>query len=182
MQPWPYKEEPEISKVGWRTIVRKVFTQPDGRDAEYYTFNGPKSRAGAVIALTPDNKVVVAEQFRPGPEMILQELPGGGIDSGEDPQVGVMRELREETGYISDEVEFLGNVFKDSYTNTTWYFYLARNCHKPHEQSLDDGEFVTIKEIEIADLFENARNGRMTDVSAVFLAYETLKSIQDMKQ
>ncbi|MDX2775859.1 hypothetical protein PV379_00615 [Streptomyces caniscabiei] len=86
MQAWPYKRDPETQKVGRRTIVRKVFLQPDGREAEYYTVNGLQSRAGAVIALTSENKVIIAEQFRPGPEMTLQELPGGGINAGEDPK------------------------------------------------------------------------------------------------
>ncbi|MDX2775860.1 hypothetical protein PV379_00620 [Streptomyces caniscabiei] len=79
---------------------------------------------------------------------------------------------------MSEDVTFLGSVYKDAYTNTMWYFYLARDCRNPHTQELDDGEFVNIKEITIDELFDNARSGRMTDVSAVFLAYEALKEVQ----
>lgn len=78
MKPWPYAEEPEEIKLGWRTLVRKVFTDPDGVKQEYYTKDLAQQVSVAVIALTKDNKVVVAEQFRPGPELIMQEIPEVG--------------------------------------------------------------------------------------------------------
>jgi len=178
MEPWKLTEEPETIKVGWRTLVRKTFVQPDGETAEYMTKEGVDSRCGAVIALTPDNQVVVAEQFRPGPEKVLQELPGGGINPDEDPRAAVLRELREETGYVSDEVEDLGTVYKDAYTNAIWHFYLAKNCRQDHSQELDEGEFVTVKTISIEQLLANARGAMMTDTEAVLLAYDQLRDLQ----
>ncbi|MBI2551643.1 NUDIX domain-containing protein [Candidatus Uhrbacteria bacterium] len=35
-------------------------------------------------------------------------LPGGGIDAGEDPEIAVRREVKEETGYTVASLEFLG--------------------------------------------------------------------------
>jgi len=177
MQPWKHVKEPEIVKVGWRTLTRKTFLQPDGKEAEYVTVGDLAPRHGAVIALTKDNQVIIAEQFRPGPEQIYQELPGGNIENGEDPEEGVMRELLEETGYASDTVEFLGEARKDAYMNATWYFYLALNVQKVSDQRLDSGEFVHVREISIEQLIQNARESKMSDAQAVFLAYERLKSI-----
>lgn len=178
MKPWPYAEEPEEIKLGWRTLVRKVFTDPDGVKQEYYTKDLAQQVSVAVIALTKDNKVVVAEQFRPGPELIMQEIPGGGVEVGEDLQTAVVRELHEETGYTVGEIEPLGKVYKDAYTNPSSNYFLARNCTKDSEQHTGDGEFINVKEISIEELFDNARNARMTDTEGVFLAYEILKEIQ----
>lgn len=177
-EPWKHIKEPEIIKVGWRTLVRKTFERPDGQPAEYVTLGAPDARHGAVIALTPDNQVVVAEQFRPGPEMIFQDLPGGNIEPNEEPQAAIMRELHEETGYVSDEVEFIGEVRKDAYMNARWYFYIARNCRQEHDQKLDDGEFVDVKLIDIDTLIKSARESTMSDAIAVLLAYDRLKQIQ----
>lgn len=177
MEAWPRIKPDEEIKVGWRMLVRKTFEQPDGRPAEYVTKDALGKVAVAIIALTDDNQVIVAEQFRPGPEKILQELPGGGAEEGEDYQAAVLRELHEETGYTTDEVSYLGEVYKDAYTNTKWHYYIGRNAQKAHEQNLDDGEFVNAKLISIERLFENARSSQMTDTCAVFLAYEELKSL-----
>lgn len=178
MQPWKHLKEPEEIKVGWRTLTRKTFERPDGVSAEYVTYGGTSDRHGAVLALTSDNMVVVAEQFRPGPEIIMFELPGGNIEKGEDPQEGVMRELREEVGYTSDDVEFLGEVCKDSYMNARWYFYLARNCKKVSSQALEDGEFVNVRLMTIDDFLAAAKESRMSDAICVLMAYDRLQEIK----
>ncbi len=178
MQTWKLLNEPQETKVGWRKVTQKIFEQPDGKTVEYITYGGVNDQHGAIIALTPDNQVIVAEQFRPGPEMTMQELPGGNIELGEEPRAAVLRELREESGYASDEVEFLGEARKDAYMNATWYFYLARNCQKVSAQSLDEGEFVTVKTISIDELITNAKQGRMSDANAVLMAYDQLMAIK----
>lgn len=179
MKPWKNLTEPEIIKVGWRTLTRKTFERPDGVEAEYVTVGEPGARHGAVIALTQDNKVVIAEQFRPGPEEIMLELPGGNIESGEDPQQAVLRELKEEVGYATEEVEFLGTIRKDAYANATWYFYIARNAKQIHDQDLDEGEFVNIKLVSIAELITAAKTGKMSDAQAILMAYDQLMEIQN---
>jgi len=178
MEPWPYAKEPEEIKVGWRKLVRKVFVDPEGRVQEYYTKESLGTVCIAVIGLTPENKVVVAEQFRPGPEKVLQELPGGGAEADEDAQVAAEREFHEETGYRAGSIKDLGSVYKDAYTNAVWRYFLARDCVQDGDQHTDDGEFINVKEISISKLFENARNLMMTDPEAVFLAYDELREIQ----
>jgi ADP-ribose pyrophosphatase len=178
MQPWKHIKEPEEIKLGWRKVTRKVFERPDGPSAEYVTYGGLNVRHAGVIAVTVEGKAVVAEQFRPGPELIMQELPGGTVDRGEDPQVAAMRELREETGYASENVEFLGIARKDAYMNDTWYYYLARDCRELQKQTPEDGEIVNVKLVTIGELIHNAMEGKMTDHPAVLLAYEKLQEIK----
>lgn len=179
MHPWPKITEDEVIKVGWRTLVKKTFRTPDGQEAEFTTNDNVGEVACAVIALTKDNQVVVAEQFRPGPEKIMQELPGGGGGRDENPQVAAMRELKEETGYTSEEVTYLGKIYKDAYTNSCRHYFLAKNCEKTAEPELDDFEFIDVKLISIETLFNNARNSMMSDTEAVFLAYEQLIDLKE---
>lgn len=178
MKPWKHLEAPEVTKVGWRYITRKLFERPDGVLAEYVVYGRAGDRAAAVLAVTEDGNIVVAEQFRPAAEMIMQELPGGGVAKGEDTQAAALRELLEETGYASDDVVYLGECRKDAYIQCVNYFYLARNCRRIAEPTPDDGEFIDVKLITIDELIANAKEGRMTDSAAVLMAYEQLMQIQ----
>lgn len=167
-------------KVGWKTIVHKTFMMPDGEPADYTTIGLPGAQNAAVIALTPDNRVVVARQFRAGPEAIFDELPGGGVEAGEDPALAAVRELCEETGYASDEPPVkLGTSCRDAYVNETNNYYLLRNCRSVGTPEPDDREFVEPTLISIETLLTNAKAGKMSDVPAVLMAYDRLMKLKE---
>ena len=52
----------------------------------------------AVLALDEANRVLVVRQYRYVFGKVLDELPAGKLDPGEDPVTGALRELKEETG------------------------------------------------------------------------------------
>lgn len=63
-----------------------------------------------VIPITPENEIVMVAQYRQGAKKVVLETPGGMVDPGEEPIVSAARELLEETGYVADTVEPLGDV------------------------------------------------------------------------
>lgn len=165
-----------------KTVVVKHFHTADGKVHEFTTFHKENIHAGAVIAVTPDAKVAVSYQFRPGPERWMYEIPGGMFGRDEDFQAAALRELQEETGYVSDEVELLGTSCRDAYVNATWHYYLAKNCYPAKNgQTLDEEESdqgLEVRLITIDELIYNATHDLMTDPAAVLMAYEKLKEIQ----
>jgi len=180
MKPWKRIEPTQLTKVGWRTITTKTFTLNNGQTASFEVFGKQNNRCAAVIAITTDNKVIVARQFRPGPEKILDELPGGFIEPGEDPKAAALRELGEEVGYEAGNVEYLGDfTTRDAYMQGEWHFYLATDCRKVAEQELENTEEVEIAEITIDQLIHNALHDKMTDSIAVFRAYDKLVRLKD---
>ena len=78
---WDLIDEREGS-AGYLMVVARRYQLPDGTRGEWDIF-GPE-RSVAVLAITPDNQVVLARQYRPGPDRILDELPGGAVDPGEE--------------------------------------------------------------------------------------------------
>ena len=96
-----------------------------------------------VIALTPEKNVVLIEQFRHGTYESVTELPGGMIDVGETPEAAARRELREETGYLSDDWILLGSSRPNpALQSNTIYHYLALDCHRTGETAFDDHENI----------------------------------------
>lgn len=97
MENWKELSRNEVFSKYGRAIEKVDFEMPDGSTADFYVKReGP---AAVTLALTPDNKVILVEEFRPGPMKILFEMPGGYVDAGEDPIESGKRELLEETGY-----------------------------------------------------------------------------------
>lgn len=177
MQPWQRVEPTNVSKVGWRTITTKTFIKPNGKADVFDTMYPDGQQFASVIGLTPDNQVLVARQFRPGPEQVMDEIAGGFVDGDETPQQAAERELLEETGYKAGSMHYLGVFHKDAYLNATWHSFLARDCIKQAEQELDDNEYVDVHLISIDEFIDNAKNDKLTDHATALLAYDELKLI-----
>lgn len=177
LQAWK-KLHQQLKPIGFRQLVFKTFLDPHGVTHELTTYGRPGTRDVAVIALTPKHKVVVARQFRHGPEEIMDELPGGLVDEGESLEAATARELLEETGYKPTKLEPIGYTIRDAYTNGVSHYFIGYDCQKITSQQLDHGEFIEVATISIAQLLKNARSGKMTDAAAVLLAYDKLKDIQ----
>jgi ADP-ribose pyrophosphatase len=124
MKPWKRIEPTTVTKLGWRTVVTKTFQDNRGHIHNFDTVSTEGSRCAAVIALTEDNQAIITRQFRVGPEIILDELPGGGVGQDEDPQAAAERELLEETGYKLKVMLDLGSYCRDAYTNETSHTFL----------------------------------------------------------
>ena len=183
VQPWKRIEPTVSTKIDYRNVIIKTFEVPgSGHTKTIATWLSEDSRAAGVVAITKDLKVIVTRQYRPGPERMMDEIPGGGVDSGEDPEAGARRELLEETGYVPGKLEFLGVNSRDAYTNGKWYYYLATDCElSPEGQQLDEDEEIEVRLITIDEFIASAKNDQMTDPIAVLMAYDNLLKLKSGK-
>src|SRR5271170_6460920 len=95
-----------------------------------------------VIAVTPDQKLVMVEQYRHGSNTVELEIPGGMMDAGEtDPVATAVRELREETGYEGDHARLLGRIHSNpAILSNRTFTVLVENCQLKHAMDWDHGE------------------------------------------
>lgn len=182
MKPWKRTEPTIVSKIGYKTIISKTFQLPNGKVVHWQTDSAVGERAAAILALTTDNKVIICRQFRAGPELVMDELPGGGVNDGEDLETGARRELLEETGHEPASISYLGVMHYASTDNLERHCFLATGC-KPSKTSTkqDDEEFIELHFISINQLIANAKAGKMTDPGAVLLAYDQLQKLRGDK-
>ncbi|MSR64621.1 MAG: NUDIX hydrolase [Verrucomicrobiae bacterium] len=128
-----------------------------------------------VIALTPDEKVVLIEQYRHGIDQVTLEIPGGMINRDEAPELGGARELREETGYVGDDVTLLGTVHPNpAFQSNICHTILIRNAHKTSETEFDSGEDIAVHLVPLKEIPDMIREGKITH-SLVILAFYWLE-------
>jgi ADP-ribose pyrophosphatase len=152
-------------------IEERTYRMPNGATKPFYIkLTKP---AVCVLALTNEDQVITVEQFRPGPNAVLNELPGGYVEKSETPEQAVARELREETGYAGD-IKFVTNCYDDAYAVMNRGCFVATNCKKVDDQDLDDDEFINVHLIDLSDFLKIVRYGQMTDVEAALLGLDYL--------
>ena len=115
-----------------------------------------------VVALTPEQRVVVVRQYRFGTGKITVEIPGGVIDLGEAPEAAARRELQEETGYTSARWTALGPVEPNpAFQTNLCHHYLAEEARLTHPLELDPGEDIVVDTLSQAELLAAIRSGAL---------------------
>lgn len=168
---WKELNREQVFKKYSRAIDRVDFLLPDGTKADFYI--KAESPAAAIFALTDKDEVILARQFRPGPMKVLDELPGGYIDPGEDALEAIRREFLEETGYQGD-FEAIGTCLDDAYSTMERHYFVATNCKKVAEPEHTSTEQTELVLKPLAEFRGHLRTGQMTDVEVAYLALDYL--------
>ena len=181
----PVKVE-HIVKDEWIDFRKVRYRYPDGREFEpFYQYS--RRSYSVIVPVTEDGNYLCVRQFRHGIGEVTTEFPAGGIEtegaaysiSGkEDALTCAKRELQEETGYISNDWTHLITVpsnatIADNYA----YVYLARNCRKISDLSLDETEDLepeVLSEKEIEKLIHAGKFQQSVHVMAYLLAQRIL--------
>ena len=132
--------------------------------------------AAAVIPVMDDGKILMVKQYRNALERDTLEIPAGKLDDpDEEGIVCASRELKEETGYSSDDLEWLLTIRTTvAFCDERIEVFVARNLI-PGEQHLDEDEFVDVKAYKLEELKGMIFEGKIQDskTMAAILAYES---------
>ena len=132
--------------------------------------------AAAVIPVMDDGKILMVKQYRNALERDTLEIPAGKLDDpDEEGIVCASRELKEETGYSSDDLEWLLTIRTTvAFCNERIEVFVARNLI-PGEHHLDEDEFVDETAYKLEELKEMIFEGKIQDskTMAAILAYES---------
>ncbi len=115
--------------------------------------NGYK-QAVIVIAITCDNKYLLVAQNRID-NIVSLEFPSGYIEYGEAYIKGAIRELLEETGYVSNSVQHLDSYYSQlGIDSSITHIVVAKDCIKQNNQNLSPNEYINYMEFTFKELDE----------------------------
>ena len=129
----------------WMTVRRQRMLLPNGQEhPEYYILEYPTWVN--IIALTPDDKMLLVRQYRPALDVTRYELCAGVMDDTDaSPMEAARRELLEETGYGGGEWSQLMVVGPNAsaMTNVSVSF-IAHGVTKVSCQHLENTEDISV--------------------------------------
>lgn len=132
--------------------------------------------AAAVIPVMDDGRIIMVRQYRNALERFTLEIPAGALEESDEPgKTCSARELEEETGYRSDNLEWLMTLRTTvAFCNEKIEVYVAHNLI-PSKQHLDPNEFVNVEIHTIEELKQMVFSGEIEDSKTVaaIMAYDT---------
>lgn len=115
-----------------------------------------------IIAVTQEGKILLTHQEQPGVKPFMG-TPGGIIDRGEEPFHAAQRELVEETGYVSTKWSLYQAIQPTTKIDWAIFTFLAKDCKKIQEPTLDAGEKVKVQELSLEDFIDSVRSPLFRD-------------------
>lgn len=143
-RPWIQEgEEVRQDSRIFRQVLARRKSPHTGRRHVFHRLQGPDWIN--VVAFTRERELLIVEQFRHGIDGPTLEIPGGACDPGETPLESAQRELREETGHVSDRWLALGTCTPNPATqDNRCHTFLALDCTPAGGLELDPAEELQV--------------------------------------
>ncbi len=134
---------------------------PDGKVAlrEVVEHNG----GVCVVALTDNDEIYLVKQFRYPYKEVIYEIPAGKRDGDEDPMLGAVRELKEETGTTAETVIPIGELYPTpGYCGEIIHMFAAKGL-KEGDKALDEDEFLETEKMPLETVIDMILSGEIKD-------------------
>jgi ADP-ribose pyrophosphatase len=168
-----------MDDLGWRTLGREYVYQspwcafrvdeveiPGGAQIEYGVLES--GGFAAVVPVTDRGDVVLVRQWRQPLGASTLELPSGGVDAGEKPEVAARRELFEETGYRAEGLEHLVSVHTSPGRSTeVCHLFKCGAVRDERGPCPEPTEFIRVVELPLGEALRMVSEGGITDAATV---------------
>ena len=159
---WKLVSSRYLIRDPWFTVREECLDLPNGkRIPDYHVLEYPDWVC--VIALTPDDKMVLVQQYRHGIGKVSFELTAGVCEKTDSSYLETARrELLEETGYGGGEWSLYTVLSANPATHSNLsYTYLARNVTQIARPSLDEGEVLSAHIFEKKEVLDLLRRNEI---------------------
>src|SRR5258705_11977085 len=168
-----------LSRPQWMEVGEERVGWPDGREVDGFLWVQARDFV-AMVAASQRDEVILVPPYNHGARRVSLAVPAGYIEQGEEPLAAAKRELREETGYESEDWGSLGSYVVDgNYGVATEHIFLARAARKaaePASGDLEEMEIVTVPHAKVIDYVRRGEIVQLSSAAALALAELELRS------
>jgi 8-oxo-dGTP pyrophosphatase MutT (NUDIX family) len=183
-KPWKTLSTQRILDTPYLKIRCEQVALPDGAIVPDYYIVENRGWVG-IVPYTADGYFVINKQYKHGIGCEVLEFPAGEIDDdNEEPIQTAHRELMEETGYSTEQMEPLAEMLENpTRAVTRVWWYLARDVRKTGTQKIDPMEVLENQLVKPAELLHLIQSGKFAvqgQIAAAYMALERLGFIKAM--
>lgn len=155
----------EVYKGKIFTVAEDTIEFEDGKIAKWdlVLHNG----AAAIVPVTEDGEVVLVRQYRNAENGEVLEIPAGKLEKGEDPFECAKRELEEEIGCKSDNIQKICSMYSAvGFSDEKLHLYIARDL-MVGKQNLDEDEYIQIERYPLKEAVRMIFSGEIKDSKTI---------------
>ncbi len=159
----PFKIKP-LLKTRVFTVLEKLYkTKESNFKRTIVKHNG----AVAIIPLIDKNKIILLKQFRHTIDDYMYEIPAGTLEKGEDIRKCALRELEEEIGYKTKNLQKLISIYlAPGYSTELLTIFVATNLYKGNFAPEEHENIIPIT-ISLEKAISMIKKGQINDSKSI---------------
>lgn len=124
---------------------------------------------GVGILAIQNDKLLFVKQYRYAVQEETIEIPAGKLEQGEVPYDSALRELEEESGYTTNTLHTLAQVYSTpGFCNEKLYLYWCNELIKvEHPLPMDEDEDIEIIWMDVEEAYQKVESGEITDAKTI---------------
>ena len=135
----------------------------------------------SVIPVLPDKRIVVTFEQQPSLKPFCGTV-GGVMDTGEAVGAAAVRELREETGLVSEHWQPWFALQPVTKIEWVCHYVIARECQRVSGQSLDPGEKIQLQAVTFDEFLEIAVRDDFRDTALTMRVLKARQSAEKLAE
>jgi ADP-ribose pyrophosphatase len=156
----------EVYRNQWLRVREDRIQRSNGAEGIYGVVD--KDDCAIIIPLDGDH-VYLVEQFRYTVQQRLLEFPQGGWETKDvDSEELARGELKEETGFIADTMQFLGTTYVAyGYANQKMHVFLATGLTQQDKEPDPEEHDLLLHRVRVTEFESMLRDGRIPDICTI---------------